>query len=203
MKKYIFYCVAAFAMVLMIAGQASAACDVDFDGEKLEIKCNNALDAIEVFVGDAGNLRVDTSSGLENLGSAEFLKDIVIESEGGADEVLIHSLEVTDSIEVKSGRGSDDVEISNVTVGNDLKIETDRGRDDVTLWNVTAENSIDVKTGRGRDIVTASGNTTDPDVTTGNDAKFDGGRGRDTFNGIDEVSAGNEVEIKGFKFVNP
>lgn len=204
-KKNLIYCVsvAVLAMVVMFAGQASAGCKVEFDGEELEIKCGRSDDDIDVFrSGD--DLMLDLGSGAENLGSALNLKDIDIETGRGDDDVNVRDgLELTDSVEIKTGRGDDLVRVANVTIGDDLKIETGKGTDDVVLLDLDVADSIRVKTGKSDDIVTAGGTSDGPDVVAGNNAEFNGGRGQDTFNGKDEVVAGTEVKIKSFKTVNP
>ncbi len=200
MKKNLVYCIglAVFAMVLTIAGPVLAECEVKYDGGKLEIKCDGDADNIAVTE-NAGDLLVGIPAGNESsVGSAGDLKDIVIESEGGADTVLINLSYVSDSVEVKSGEGNDSVTIKNVAIGNDLKIETDKGKDFVFLKNVDVSNTIDVKTGEKKDIVKARGT-----VHAGNDAKFDGEGGKDIFKGTSHLDAGNKVELKSFKTKKP
>lgn len=170
-------------------------CDVDFDGEKLEIKCDDDADVIFVAEDGAGDLLVDAGDGLDNLGSADDLKDIVVESEGGDDVVFIVQLTLSDSIEVKSGEGDDTVAVGdNLTIGNDLKIETDKGRDEVFIGaGLDVGNTVDIKLGGGRDAVNADFS---PGTTAGNDIKIDGEGSRDKLFGEGQLHAGNELELK-------
>ena len=177
------------------------ACDVDFDGEKLEIKCDDQGDLI--FMNEAGG---DLFVSGQNLGSAKDLKDIVIESGGGGDAIIISNLDVEDSIEIKTGGDSvgndetdDVIALANVSVGNDLKIEMGEGADFVFFQGaVTVENSVDIKLGKGNDEVFSLFGS----LTAGNDIKIDGEKGADTVTGVDNLFAGNELELKSIKNVS-
>jgi len=190
------------ASTLALVQQANADCDVSFDGEKLEIKCDDADDSILVRQDGAGSLLVDIGSGEENVGPVDDLKDVVIESEGGNDIVAVVALSVTDSVEVKTGKGNDFVVVAiDVTIGNDLKIETGSGADVIRLgFDVLVANSVDIKTGGGGDTVDARFGS---GVIAGNDIKINGEGGNDLLEVGGNLDVGNSLEIKDFETVNP
>ena len=87
-----------------------AACDVYFDGETLEINCDDEEDLVDVL-GLDGNLWVDVINDdvidLNDLGSAANLTDVVINSGGGEDVVIIIGLDVWNSVDVKTELNAD------------------------------------------------------------------------------------------------
>lgn len=202
----------------LMAGDLS----VNFDGEKLEIKGDDLPNQVAVFA-RGGDLIVDglgttTINGISdgtgtNLGSAAGLIDIVIETFGGSDRVLVRDLAVADSLEIKTGDGNDFVAVSRVVAGNDLKIETKAGADTVQVSRVLAGNSVEVDSGLGNDAVTVLS------VSAGNDLKVETKEGNDTVtvnsvrsvtgkvlldggSGFDELNLGavfGELEIKDFE----
>jgi hypothetical protein len=203
------------------------ACDVVFDGELLDIKCDDDDDTVLAF-GLGGNLFVEVGGVEEDLGSADDLKDIVIDSGGGDDLVIINALDVSNSIDVKMGSGADRVFSALVNVGNDLTIKTGNGADIVTLAGYDVGNNVDIKTGNGDDKVevvpfgpfglTAGNNvninTGEGDdivevvsfgpfggITAGNDINIDGKAGNDTLDGEALLNAGNELSIERFETI--
>jgi hypothetical protein len=202
------------------------ACDVAYDGQVLDIACDNDDDTV-IASGMDGNLFVEVGGVEEDLGSAADLTDIVIDAGGGDDLVIINVLDVSNSIDVKMGNGADRVFSGLVNVGNDLTIKTGNGMDRVTLSGYTVGNNVDIETGNGDDIVevvpfgpfgglTAGNNVS---IKTGrgddnvevvsfgpfgglaadNDIIIDGEKGNDTLKGEGLLNAGNELVIQGFE----
>lgn len=193
---------------------------VVFDGSKLEVTGNGAADTVEVF--EAGGILFVN---LVPQGSSAGLKDVVIKTNGGDDNVHVHDIDMEGTLEIVAGSGTDTVRVGDadglidVVVGNDIKIETNNGNDFVELLEIAAGNSVEVKTGLGNDTVVADfvlagndikietneGNDTviADDLVAGNTVLLDGGPGRDTLIISAGVFAGNKVEQKNFEIVNP
>ena len=178
------------------------ACDLDFDDDKFEIKCDGADDSVTMNVIE-GRVIVDVGDGPVDYGPDDTLglKDIYIDTGNGDDFVRIHSVTVLNNIEVKTGNGNDRIfGIGlNLSLGHDLKIDTGNG-DDFVGWglNLVVENSADIKTGNGDDVVGLFG----AGATAGHDIKIDGGRGDDELFGEALLSAGDDLEIKNFEDVS-
>lgn len=164
----------------LMAGDVS----VDFDGEKLEIKGDDAANQIAVYSVD-GDLIVNglgstTINGINdgsagtNLGPVANLIDVAIETFGGDDRIIVRDLTVADSIEIKAGEGNDTVIARRLRGGNDLKIETEAGVDLVIAAGITFGNSVEFDTGLGADTVRANR------ITAGNDLKIETKEGNDT-----------------------
>ena len=85
-KSWLLAAMLGLSTSLVSTGSADAACEVNFDGEKLEIKCDDAGDLVLVKE-EGGDLVV----GIENLGSAAGLKHIEIKTGGGADAVILQA----------------------------------------------------------------------------------------------------------------
>lgn len=169
------------------------ACDVAFDGRMLEIHCDDAGDLILVRQ-QAGDLWV----GLDNLGSAENLTDIEIDSGGGNDTVIVQNLEIPGNVEVSTGHGKDVVVAVGLVIGNDLEIKTGADADWVFFQNNTVvENSAEIKTGADHDTVFARFGT-----LTAYKIEIKGEDGfLDTLNGVDHFFASDELEIEGIEII--
>jgi hypothetical protein len=174
-------------------------CTADFDGEKLEVKCDDVANQLTVRANGAGNLltigqsgtTINGVGGTNNLGSAANLTDVVIETNGGNDVVRVRDLSATASIEIKTGGGADRVIGRRLNVGNDLKVDTEDGNDRVNFRDtIVVGNSFEVKTGVGNDRVVVN------DVTAGKDLKIETNEGNDRVTALN-LSAGSKVLLDG------
>ena len=202
-RRRLFYYVsgALLAMLFMVPGQANAACDVDFNGEKLEIECDDAEDLFFVIEDGAGDLFVNGTDGPFDLGSGDDLVDIYIDTGDGNDFVSIEFVDLSGSIEVKTGGGDDTVCGIGIdlSVGNDLVVRTGDGEDEVCMgFDLLVGNSVDIETGEDDDVVLALFGL---GTTAGNDIKIDGNGGDDELFGVNDLFPGNTLEIKGFELV--
>ena len=187
------------------------ACDVAYDGVTLDIKCDNEDDLVDV-IGLDGNLLVDVVNDdiidLEDLGSAEDLTDIVIDSGGGDDVVILIDLRVANNVNVKTGLGADRIFAGPLIVGNNLTIKMGNGDDLATLLGIDAGNDIDIKMGQGDDtvqvLVFPVGDFPDFEfvgLRAGNDIDINGKEGDDTLTGASDIEAGNNLSIAKFEFI--
>ena len=116
-----------------LEGRELLECDVAFDGAILEIHCDDADDLVNVLTVD-DSLLVDIGDGQVEVGSPENLAELNIHSGGGADNVVLTAVSVSDSIRVNTGGGDDRVTMSLLDVGNDLIIKTGAGRGSSNLF---------------------------------------------------------------------
>ena len=186
------------------------ACDVAYDGVTLDIRCDNDDDLVDVL-GLDGNLFVDVVNDdmidLIDLGSADDLADIVIDSKGGDDEVILVGLNVAGNVDVKTGLGNDRIFAGSNIIGNDLTIKMGSGEDLATFAGVDVGNNVDIKTGQADDTVQVLPFPVGDfpfefvGIRAGNDIKIDGKEGDDTLTGVGDIEAGNELLIKNFEII--
>jgi hypothetical protein len=186
------------------------ACITEFDGQKLDVKCDRDADTVNVSSDSDGNLIVNG----DNLGSAAELEKVEIKTDRGDDTVVIDGLTVqgdvkisTDrgedtvqivgliaekKLEIKTDRGSDIVSVENSEIHKDLKIKTDRGEDIVSVLATDVHETLEIKTDRGDDDVTLAG------IQAGKDIKVDTDRGSDVVEATD-LTADDKIKLDGGK----
>lgn len=177
------------------------ACDVAFDGEKLEIDCDDASDLISVSEVDG-----DLIAAGQNLGSAENLTDIEVKSGGGSDAIFIVNLDVAGDIELKTGGdvvADDDIDdviafLGVNVVGGNVEIETGEGADYVFFQGDTnVAGKVEAKMGKGNDTVFALFGT-----LTADDIELNGEDGDDAITAVANLIANNDLEIKSFENIS-
>lgn len=176
------------------------ACDVAFDGEKLEIDCDDAGDLILISEVDG-----DLIAAGQNLGSAENLTDIEVKSAGGGDAIIMSNLDVAGNIELKTGGdvvADDDIDdviiFLDVNVGGDVEMETGEGADYIFFSaSANVAGSVEAKMSKGNDTVFALFGS-----LTADDIELNGEDGDDTITNVANLIAANELEIKNFENVS-
>ena len=136
------------------------------------------------IIGEGANDVVD----VVNTGVNQLLS---IEVKGGSDSIDVSAV-VADAVSIDSQAGADSIVVENLMTTSDLGIFTGIGNDEVVLTNVDSGKSITVSVDVGIDEVVGTS------VSAAEDAVFEGGDGRDTIFDFG-ITGGQKKEIKEFE----
>ena len=167
-------------------------CDVAFDGESLNVSCDDAGDFI--FLNNVGGRIL--YGGFQDIGSSENLTDVKITTRGGGDAVILQGFDIGGDLKIETGDGNDVVTLHDVSVAGDAKIDTGNGSDAVFMGGsftgpVDVDGDLKIDLGAGNDLAFFQAST-----SVGGDAKVDGGADVDQVFSSFQLTADGEIVFK-------